>query len=70
MIRLIDGMAGSVQHTAFSLDAMIHPVLIQNQRRDLACPLVFSSTALAWNSITETSIYLSCNLKQISKGFL
>ena len=39
MMRLADGIAGSVENTAFSFDAVIRPVLIRNQRRELAWPL-------------------------------
>ena len=56
MMRLADGIAGSVEHTAFSFDAVIRPVLIRNQRRELAWPLVCSSTALAWDGLTTISV--------------
>ena len=56
VMRLADGIAGSVEHAAFSFDAVIHPVLIWNQRRELAWPLVCSSAALAWDALTTISV--------------
>ena len=56
MMRLVEGNAGSVEHTAFNLDAVILPLLIWCQRRELRWLLVFSSAIRAWADITETFV--------------
>ena len=55
-IRLTDGIAGSVEHTAFSFDAVILPALMRNHSGELAWVLVSSSTAFDWSKVTTTSV--------------
>lgn len=56
MIRLIDGIAGSVRQTAFNLEAVTLPALILYQSFDPDCPLVAFSVVTACCGLTVISI--------------
>ena len=49
--RLIDGIAGPVEHTALNFDAVIRPVLTRNHKRELAWLLVSSPQHLIAQSL-------------------
>ena len=54
--RLIDGIAGFVEHTALNFEVVIRPVLTRNHKRELTWLLVSSSTTFDCSVTTATSI--------------
>ena len=64
--RLVDGIDGSVQRTAFNLKVVILPDRILNQKLDLDYSLVFSSITLLCSEVTERRIFLPLTANQQS----
>ena len=66
--RRTDGIAGSVENTALSFDAVILPALMRNHKCELVWRLVSSSTACDWVTVTTVSVS-SASRNNPSKDF-